>query len=348
MEWPQLARFPFALTLALLGATALASAQGARTETLELTTGRVVTGAVSLEGDSLVLERKVGKGSVKETYAFERVAPNSLYGVVVSLLSPLDRDDHRRVGDLASRAGLHATAARHYRACVLDPEHPTREVFDLIDASERKDFERMLAASRADLDEEDFRAARRKALAALRRYSERPEAESVPALLEEISRRFEAAKRRRVALERSRKAKEEWERVEGEIDDVAAWVEKARREESRGLAQDGSLRRSKTRYDASIRYVASGERDLARLRRNRSFPDELTARIEALEDEILAMHIRLRLHIASLYTIRGSFGSAIGFVNAALSFDPTDESALAARARVEQAAAAASAGRFTR
>ena len=61
--------------------------------------------------------------------------------------------------------------------------------------------------------------------------------------------------------------------------------------------------------------------------------------LRKIEEDIIAMNIRLRLHVASLYTVRGSYGSALAYVNAALSYDPSDERALAARARIEEASA---------
>jgi hypothetical protein len=91
-----------------------------------------------------------------------------------------------------------------------------------------------------------------------------------------------------------------------------------------------------------MRYLQTAEKLTAKLRKSQKLPQGLMGRLREIEDRSTDMSIRLRLHLASLYSMRGSFGSAYAYVNAALAIDPTDKQALAARSRIEENSAAAS------
>jgi tetratricopeptide (TPR) repeat protein len=333
-------------TLALSAGTL--DGQERRSEVLHLKDGRVITGPMHIEGDRVIVSRKLGEGRVVERYPFSRVEPNSLYGLVAASLQPLDRKDHRRLADLALDSGLFATAARHYRDSAPDEGAVPTELMGRIELAEKKDVERILKSCRADLAKEDFRGARRRALSGLKRYGERPEVGLITGTLEEISRAMAAAKRRRAALARTAAAKKSWDRHARHLLSVEKEIDKARTLETRALEDNRGLSASKRRYDQAIRYLNRADRGLDRFRRSRGLADELIDRAAAAEDKIIAMQIRLRLHLASLYSVRGSYGSAIGYTNQALAYDPTDQSALVARSRIEQAAAAASAARIIR
>lgn len=323
-------------------------AQSARTEVLHLKDGRVLTGPLRVEKERVVITRKIGAGQVTERYPFSRVEPHTLYGLVVASLQPLNAADHRRIADLAFDTKLFATAARHYRHAATDKENVPTELMTRIELSEKKDVEHILTEARADLGREDFRRARRRTLSALRRYGERPEVSLITAQLDQISKKSAAAKRRREALARTEAARKTWERHARQLAGVEKELGKAQQLESRALSAGGGLRQSKRRYDLAIRYLDRADRSLAKLRKVRGLANELVDRAGRAEDTLVTMHIRLRLHLASLYSVRGSYGSAIGYTNQALAYDPTDQGALDARSKIEQAAAAASAARIIR
>ena len=132
------------------------------------------------------------------------------------------------------------------------------------------------------------------------------------------------------------------------IEDVDKWVMRARDAEVAGLAATEHFRTAKNRLDDATKYLGGAEKRAAGLRQSPLLPDGLRPRLAEIENEIIDLQVRTRLHVASLYTVRGSYGSALSYVNGALAYDPVNEQALAARARIEEAAAVSSLRGFGR
>lgn len=337
---------PIALLLSLAFLPAARAQDDAnRVETLQLRDGRLLTGRVEVRDDDVVLTQSVGGGEANHVLAHDRLEPSSLYGLMSSHLAPHDEKDEVRLGELALEAGLFATAARHFRDSATDPKHISDELFARIDGAEKRDFASLIERSEAALKREDFRRARQIALLAVKRYADRPEIAAAEKQLETISRRMEDASRRRETLARSKRELAEWQKAEKKVLIVADQLDEARADERRALAGTEHFSRARDRFEFALRHLDSAARSAEKLREDQDLPRDLRDELAVLEDAIVTMQIRLRLHVASLYTVRGSYSSAVAYVNQALAFDPTDEGALAARARIEQAAAAASASR---
>ena len=131
---------------------------------------------------------------------------------------------------------------------------------------------------------------------------------------------------------------------------VSTRLERARRHESQSLLNTKRLSASRNGFESAIRSVDQAAAMADALWQSRRLPYALREQLRDLEGEMLELNVRLRLHIASLYSVRGSYRSAISWANSALAFNPNDQSALEARGRIEESAAAASAryGRFQR
>ena len=333
------------LFLALLGATMLTRALQAqlRLETLVLKNGKTVTGEIlEVTDDAFVIGRKVRKAAIKQTLKFDQLSPNSMYAALVSVLAPLDTAEHLRIADLTFKAKLFPIARRHWLATVAEGSEPTAAVAERIAVCETKDIEHLLERSRGALKMEQFSRARRLAMTAMRRYSSHAAVKTIPNYLGEITKAYEDARRRNAALARSKKAKREWERGERYLAEVESWIKKALKAEARGLQATEQFRLARSRLDAAAKYLRSAEKQAAGLRQSPKLPRGLWDKLAALEEDIIALHIRTRLHVASLYTVRGSYGTALAYVNSALSYDPSNEQALKARARIEEAAAVSS------
>ena len=343
----------FRMTLSVL-AFCVANALPAQLtlETILLEKGGTVRGEVlSIGTDRLVLGRRIGRGSVKETIPFSRIAPNSLYALLVSAWSPLDRVEHRRIADIAFDRGLFAVARRHYLATAGPGGRLDGEVEEKLAQCVQRDLEKLLRESRRAMDAERFNQARSRALLVLRRYPKEPGAKAVPALLDEITKAYEKARRRAATARRVKRERAAWRRGEALLADVRRWLDKALLAESKGLQATARPRSATTYLNGAIKSLRRGEKKAISLHQSSRLPKEMKPDLARLEEQIIDLQVRVRLHLASLYTVRGSYGTALAYVNGALAYDPANEQALAARARIEEAAAVSSArwgGRFFR
>lgn len=317
-------------------------------ETILLNNGSAVTGdIVGVDETSVTVDRRIGAGSARQVIAFSRIEPEALYGLLHRALSPIEGADHMKMADAAFKAQLFDAAARHYDAYGKFAGGATPDLLAKIAESQGNDIQTLIVHARRELARELFSAARKLAMEAMRRYPGHAAATTIPALLEEISRASEEAQRRDAAMLATKKAKAEWERGERALAGVDKWVIKSKDAESTGLLSTAQFNVSKESFENGLRYVRNAE-DGIKVLRQAVLPTGLRAERTRLEEEIRTMQIRLRLHVGSLYTVRGAYGTALNFVNAALSFDPTDRDALAARARVEEASALSSSRAFGR
>ena len=217
-----------------------------RYETIQLKTGRTVTGEIlEVKPKSIVLLRRLSKGSIKEELPFSRLQPGSLYTALVSALRPLDREAHRRIGDAAYLAGLYATAKRHYKKSSTDEKALTPKLQELVAQCETKDLEKLLKRSTDELVKEKFKRARDLALLAMKRYPAHPQTKTIPEHLQRIKRRHDAARRRDAAMAKTRKEKAAWDAAEKTLGKLEQRIKKAETYESKSLRSTSRLRRSK-------------------------------------------------------------------------------------------------------
>ncbi len=321
-------------------------------ETILLEKGGTVRGEVlSIGSDRLILGRKIGRGSIKETIPFSRIAPNSLYSLLVSAWSPLNAVEHRRIADIAFERGLFAVARRHYLATAKPGGRLDGAVEEKLAECIQRDLEKLLAKSRRAMEAERFTQARSLAVLVLRRYPKEPGAKAVPALLDEITRKYSESRRRAAAARRLKRERAAWKRGEALLAEVRRWLDKALLAESKGLQATARPRSATSYLNGAIKYLRRGEKKAVGLHQSSRLPKDMKPDLARLEEQIIDLNVRVRLHLASLYTVRGSYGTALAYVNGALSYDPANEQALAARARIEEAAAVSSArwgGRFFR
>lgn len=312
-------------------------------ETVLMNDGSIVSGEIlTIADSSLVLGRRMGEGSARQVIDFKKIHPEALYGIIHRALSPLEGADHMRIGDVAYGAGLFDAAARHYKNYGKTIGTPTTELMKKILDAETKDVESILARSRDDLDRELFADARRLALEAMRRYPEHDLTKTIPTYLAEITEAAKVAHERDIALLANKKAKAAWEAGEKELAGITRTLAKAKAAEQDALKATEHFTTSRDHLDNALRHLRSSEGELKGMRQSKKMPLGLRPSLAKLEEETRALEIRIRLHLASLYTLRGSYGTAMNYVNAALAFDPTDAQALAARARIEEASAVSS------
>lgn len=311
---------------------------------IELKNGTMVGGEIiSINKTTVVLGNRIGGGSSRQTLRFSRIAPHSLHAVLNTGLSPLDSDDHLLIAGNMVEAGLFATAARHYSKAIERRPELKKSLKGRIASCHQKDIVSILKRSKKELDDERFSRSRRLALIILRRYPDSKEAKTtVPAQLKTIQAAYDAAIARERLLAQSAKARADWKRGEKQLEEITKWLDRALRAEAEGLKDTLRFRRTKDILSGGMRYLKNADKLSNKLRRQQQLPEGLKGRLRAIEEQSVDMAIRLRLHLASLYSIRGSYGSAYAYVSSALAIDPTDKQALAARARIEESSAASS------
>ena len=316
---------------------------------VRLRSGAIVSGRIVAitDDDKVIMERKRGGGMIRHRLPFRRIDAPALHAVLSTALSPLDERDHRRIADVAFTNELFATAARHY-AKTAPEGRLAGDVLRKIQTCHDRDVTNLMRKSRTKLEKEDFFAARRLAMHIMRRHRGHETTKKIPAYLEEISRRYEDAKRRDRALANTRRARAMFRKKEAEIAKANRWLDKAESAERQALRASSSYRRARQHIDAGLRFARNANDATIALRQDSRVPMALRPKVIDVERTTIDTAIRLHLHLASLLTVRGSFGTALSEVNYALAIDPTNKSALDARARVEQASAAASGRGFGR
>jgi hypothetical protein len=330
------------LASSLLIAVATAGAQAAH-ETIALVDGSTVTGElISVDDQSLTMSRRVGSGTAKQILPFDRIDPEALYGIIYRTLTPLEGADHLRMAEVASKAGLYGAAARHFDEYAKFVGGATPDLEAKIKDAQAKDIAVLMERSRTELGHELFGTARKLALETMRRYPAHPAIEPIPTYLEEVTAAAMEAQRRDAALASTRRAKAEWERGERALTEVDRWLRKAKEAEQAALSDSSRVQNVKDQVDNGLKFLRNAVAATKDLRQSRLLPSGLRGNLAKMDEEVITMQIRLRLHLASSYTVRGSYGTALTYVNQALAYDPTDAQALAARARIEEAAASAS------
>ena len=335
----------FVPALALLATCFLSIASAQKSISgIELTNGNITGGEIiAINKKTVVLGRKIGTGTMKQTIKFSRIAPYSLHALLSTGLAPLDSDDHLLIARNMSEAKLFATAGRHFKNAIELRPDLNESLKSSIELCRSNDIQSIMKRSEKELTDGRFSRSRKLALLILRRYPDSQTAKSdVPRRLAAIQEAYNAAIARERLLAKSAKARAEWKRGERQLEEINSWLARARDAEASGLQDTQRFRRTKDLISNGVRYLQTAEKLATKLRRPKKLPEGLLGNLRKIEDRSTDMAIRLRLHLASLYSMRGSFGSAYAYVNAALAIDPTDKQALAARSRIEESSAAAS------
>jgi tetratricopeptide (TPR) repeat protein len=315
------------LMLVLLAALA---APSAGQEKIKLKSGNVVSGrATKYDSVKQVLSFRTEDGK-DVTYTMDQLDPRSVYLVYASAMPRDNGKGQLQLASLARDAGLYEHAARRYGyALEADPSlkaEVDRERAEL----RRRAADACLANARAAEAKGNAKETQEWLSILLEKLPDEPQAAEAAAMVEEGYAR--EANARDDALEREyvdllekdlKKAKQRYDQmIERTREGLTA--RNASKSETlwKGAIEDGEV------VLEELERVANKYGDDPRIQEGAQRYRELTI------DQL----IEARLHLASRYTTSTNFNAALKQANAALALDPKNGQALAARARIEQAA----------
>ena len=314
-------------TLALF--VALATPLSA-SESIKLRDGRTVTGtATAYDAEAKVLHFRV-EGGEAEQFPLDELDARSVYLVHSSVIEKSNGKGQLQLANFARDAGLYKHAARRYGYAEKADASLKPEIDEERARLRSAAAEYCLANAKAAQEEGDAAEVEEWLTLLLEKLPGEPQAAEASAMLEQ-------------SYEAHREAKQ------AELD--AAFVEKLEKDAKKGKAAYAKMVED-TRKGLTVRNDGQAKRLWeGALRRGRVVLEE----IESLEKKYghdarfqegaekyrqltREQMIEINLHLASQANAKSSHSAAMDYANAALALDPKNRDALAARARIEQAA----------
>jgi len=323
---PSSLRFP-ALTLALLATLA---APSAAQEKIKLKSGAVVSGrATHYDPEKEVLSFRTEDGKDMK-YELTQLDSRSVYLVYASVIPKENGKGQLGLANFARDAGLYEHAARRYAYAETADPSLKAEVAKQREILRQRAADYCMANARAARAKGDSKETQKWLSIVLEKLPNSPQAAEAAAMVEEGYVR--EAKARDAAddakyqdlLEKDlKKGKERYDSmIEGTSKGLTARNASKSENLWRGAIDDGE-------------FVL---KEIDRLAKK--YPDDQKIQEGATRYRQLAIDqlVELHLHLASQYTTASSLKKAQKEANSALALDPKSTQALAARARIEQAA----------
>ncbi len=316
-------------TLALASVLVLATAAAAA-DYVKLKDGKFIKGeAVSYDEPTQTLTFKMEDGTTKG-FKLDDLDKRSVYLVNHSKVPKDDAGKQIRIGNLARDAELFAHALRHYG--YAEQADPSRK--PEID-TERATLRKLAAAYGMRMAQEaqakgDKAGAEKWLLKVVEKVPDEPQAKEAAAILEQSYAKTRGEQEAKAQSKASDQLKKDLQPGKKNYDDM---VQKTQE----GLTTSTTGSKSTAAWETAIR---EGESVLALLDKLvKKYPDPQTQEmLGGYRVIVVKQMVEVHLHLASALTTRSSYNKALAEVNQALALDPKNETCLATRARIEQAA----------
>jgi tetratricopeptide (TPR) repeat protein len=254
----------------------------------------------------------------------------SVYLVNYSKVPKDDAAKQIRIGNLARDTELFARALQHYG--LAEKADPSKKAD--IDA-ERAKLRQQAAAfgmrlAKAELAKGNKAEAEKWLVKIVEKVPDEPQAAEAQAMLEESYSKVRAEKEATASAKASDQLKKDLQPGKKAYDSM---VDKTKK----GLTAKSSSGTATSSWEGAL---TDGKKVVSELDKlEKKYPDASTRETLAgyraiVEKQIIEVH----MHLASVWTTRSSYNKALDECNKALAIDPQNETALATRARVEQAA----------
>jgi hypothetical protein len=314
------------LTLALMAALAVPSAAQ---ETIKLKNGKVVSGrATKYDDEKKVLSFRTDAGQNVD-YSMDDLDARSVYLVYSSVVPKENAKGQLQLANFARDAGLYKHAARRYGYAEQDASlKPEVE-------KQRAELRRLaadycLAQARTAQLKGDAKESQKWLSLLLEKLPNEPQAAEAAKMVQESYVREASARHEEAVKDNTEKLQNDLKKGKAAYDSM---VERTRDGlTARNTSQASNLWRSA---------LKDGDVVLKEIDRIvKKYPDDLKVQDGAnrYRELTLDQMVEVHLHLASQYTTRSSLNDAMKEANAALALRPNDPQALAARARIEQAA----------
>lgn len=315
-------------TLSLASLVVLAAAASA--DYVKLKDGKPIKGeAVSFDEATQTLNFKLEDGTTRG-FKLDELDKRSVYLVNHSRVPKDDATKQIRIGNLARDTELFAHALRHYG--YAEQADPSRK--PEIDA-ERAKLRQMAAAygmkkAQDAIAKKDIPEAEKWLLKIVEKVPDEPQAKEAAAILDRYYAKTRGEKEAKATAKASDQLKKDLEPGKKNYDDMVKKTQE-------GLTTSTTGSKSTGAWETALR---EGQSCLALLDKlEKKYPDPQTREtLGGYRTVVIGQMVEVHLHLASAYTTRSSYNKALAEVNNALALDPKNQTCLATRARIEQAA----------
>ncbi len=316
-------------TLILVALAALVASSAAQ-EKIKLKSGKVVSGtATKYDPDKQVLSFRTVEGQ-DVNYTMDQLDSRSVYLVYASVIPKDNGKQQLGLANFARDAGLYEHAARRYGYAEKADPSLKPEIERQRGELRTRAADYCLSNARAAQAKGNGKEAQKWCAILLEKLPDSPQATEAAALVdagyarEANARDDELEQKHHALLEKDlKKGKQHYDSM----------IERTRE----GLTARNTSNSKKLWENA----LDDGEVVLKEIDRlAKKYPDDAELQDGAARYRQLTIEqmVEVHLHLASQYTTQSSLNSALEQANSALALDPRNNEALAARARIEQAA----------
>jgi tetratricopeptide (TPR) repeat protein len=321
---------PLSRTLAPLALALVLAAPAIAQEYVKMKDGTLVKGdATAYDEATETLTFRMENGS-ERGFKLSELDLRSVYLVNRSRVPKDDFDRQLRIGKLACEVGLYAHAMRHFdQALKADPARGAEADAAVAELKRAAATYGMQMAKDA-VSKGDLREAETWLVKLTEKLPDEPEGVQAQQMLDQYYARNRREREAKVLAQASAAQQKSLEVAKGHYDKMIEKTQKGLTTKSSGNASVASWQSALKDGGRALKALAAidtGGGDAVS-------SDQLDGYRRMVVDQMVEIH----LHLASLWTVRSSYNQALSETNQALALDPTSESALAARARIERAA----------
>lgn len=310
---------------AIVLAAALVRPADAQLKSLTMKDGSEVR-VVILEDDGTTL--KVRKGTKKFEIAYAELSLPSVYMLKADRTPKRDGKAQLALADWAVEQGLFQRAREHYfKAVDADGDLKEKAIAGYRRADQAQ-CKALLDLAKQAHEKKDEQTEEKVLSHLMTTFPGSPEAAEADKMLEQLQLRGET----KSVLDRlDNDARKVAERAKVHYD-------KAVEANKRGLRNTRRESQSAPRFEGALKHLATCSKLIKRIGEEYQQDDKVVARIKKVNGMIRDTEIQVLLNLGHVYTARQNFIKAQGYVGKALSIDPKNKDALAARGRIELAA----------
>jgi tetratricopeptide (TPR) repeat protein len=316
-------------TLSITSLLALAAAAQAA-DYVKLKTGGAIKGeAVSYDDATQTLNFKMEDGTSRG-FKLDELDKRSVYLVNQSKVPKNDCSKQIRIGDLARDAELFAHALRHYG--LAEQADPSRKAeIDVQRATLRQRGAAFaMQKARDAIAKNNIPEAEKWLTKIVDKVPDEPQAKEAAAMLEKYYAKTRADKETKALAKADDQLKKDLEPGKKYYQDMVKKTQE-------GLTTKTTGNKSTSAWEAALNLGDRALKELDKLQKKYTDPGTQET-LSSYRVTVTEQMVDLHLHMASALTTRSSYNKALAQVNQALALDPHSERALAARARVENAA----------
>jgi hypothetical protein len=306
------------------------AASSSAQETIKLKGGQSITGrATAYDAVKKVLSFRSSDGKEAQ-YTLDQLDPRSVYMVYSSVIPDDNAKGQLQLANFARDAGLYRHAVRRYGLAEKADPGLKGQIDAELAVLRKSAAEFCLTNAKAAQQKGDAKEVEKWCSLLVEKLPEEPQAAQARAMLElhytaeRNARDDELEKEHTELLQKDlKKGKQHYDRM----------IERTKE----GLTASSSSQQTQL-WEGAIDDGQVVLKEIDRIAKEYQDDPKVQAGAEKYRKLTIDQMVEANLHLASLYTSRSSFNNAMEATNAALALDPSNQAALAQRARIEQVA----------